>query len=561
MRSIGMRKGGIAALLSVAALMAVGASGAFADDAAVMYDPSTVYAIELDLPQASVEELEEHPTDEYVQGFLTLAPTAGTPGTEGSPLIDNKEVGIRLKGNVGGSFRDLDTGKAAFKIKCNFVSGQKCLGLKKMTLNNMVQDPSMVHETLAYAAFRAAGVPASRTGYAYVRVNGEDFGLYLNLETYDDVFLKREFGAFDDSVQHLYEGELGDDVASGGAEDFEVDEGDEGPGEIGDLEALVEAANGAGDQPWSQRVSATASLAEMARMWAVEKYIDHWDGYSGHAEAGQERPNNYYLYSELSGRFQMLPWGADQTWIPTIGVGTPGREVTFDGSGGILFNKCVEDEACLRTYWEALRQATDTIAALEPDALAEGTAELLEPWQAEEIAHGRSEHNATEIKEGDNGVDETLDFIAGRQAEAEEWLAENVPPPEPTEGKPGGGSSGPGSSHAGSAFHVHIPMPAPPIRAMRTALSAGSITTRFKTPSPGRVRFLVEVRTASGLRRLCRTSREVGSGEVAMSCSLPSGIRHRLRRHRLAFQIRLSFTSTDGMRTTSQHLRLPRDHK
>ena len=62
----------------------------------------------------------------------------------------------------------------------------------------------------------------------------------------------------------------------------------------------------------------TADLAEMTRMWAVEKYIDHWDGYSGHAVPGF-RPNNYYLYSDPSGRFQMLPWGADQAWIPTIG--------------------------------------------------------------------------------------------------------------------------------------------------------------------------------------------------------------------------------------------------
>jgi hypothetical protein len=85
-------------------------------------------------------------------------------------------------------------------------------------------------------------------------------------------------------------------------------------------------------------------------VWAVEKYIDHWDGYSGHAEP-LLRPNNYYLFSEPSGRFQMLPWGADQTWIPTKGV--PNREVTFEGEGGVLFNKCLEDKACFRQYWEA----------------------------------------------------------------------------------------------------------------------------------------------------------------------------------------------------------------
>ena len=59
------------------------------------------------------------------------------------------------------------------------MSGQRFLGLKKLTLNNMVQDASMVHEGLAYRAFRAVGVPAPRTGYAFVRLNGSAYGVYL----------------------------------------------------------------------------------------------------------------------------------------------------------------------------------------------------------------------------------------------------------------------------------------------------------------------------------------------------------------------------------------------
>ena len=87
----------------------------------------------------------------------------------------------------------------------------------------MVQDTSMIHERLAYEAFRSVGVPSPRTGYAYLEVNGEDFGLHLNIETTDDVALEKRLGAFD----HLYEGAYGSDVAPGGAGSFEIDEGDE----------------------------------------------------------------------------------------------------------------------------------------------------------------------------------------------------------------------------------------------------------------------------------------------------------------------------------------------
>ena len=93
------------------------------------------------------------------------------------------------------SFRPL-TGKAAFKVKFDkFVEEPALPGLEKMTLNNMVQDPSMIHETLAYEAFRAAGVPAPRTGYAFVTVNGEDYGLYLDIESLDEVSLPHWFAS------------------------------------------------------------------------------------------------------------------------------------------------------------------------------------------------------------------------------------------------------------------------------------------------------------------------------------------------------------------------------
>jgi hypothetical protein len=71
-----------------------------------------------------------------------------------------------LKGH--GTFRPLGK-KSAFKLK--FAKKDRFFWLKKLTLNNMVQDASMIHETLGYEVLRAVGVPAPRTGFAYVRVN------------------------------------------------------------------------------------------------------------------------------------------------------------------------------------------------------------------------------------------------------------------------------------------------------------------------------------------------------------------------------------------------------
>ena len=67
---------------------------------------------------------------------------------------------MRLKGQA--SFRPLGK-KAAFKVK--FPEANRLLGLKSMTLNNMVQDASMVHETLGcrQAARRDRGQVAGTT--------------------------------------------------------------------------------------------------------------------------------------------------------------------------------------------------------------------------------------------------------------------------------------------------------------------------------------------------------------------------------------------------------------
>lgn len=528
--------------LALAIISAFAAAPALADEAAQIYDPSKVLVVDLTLSAGAEAELEAK-SDKYVKGNFSMSQTTdGTPSGEESTLISERPVEVRLKGSEGGSFRKLSE-KPGFKLK--FKKTDAVLGLRKMTLNNMVQDPSMLHETLAYASFRAAGVPASRTGFAYVRLNGDDIGTYLDLENLDEIGLSRIFNTpFDDETQHLYEGEQGSDVFPGGETTFEVDEGS--GADISDLKALIGAVNDEAGGPFSSRVAPNADLAEMTKMWAVEKYIDHWDGYSGHADQEQvekhERPNNYYLYSEPTGRFQMLPWGTDQAWIRTIGVGTPGREVTFDGPGGVLFNKCLEDDQCFRAYWRAVRDVRVAIGNLDPAALAESSAALLAPWQEEEIEHGRFEYDAEEIKESDTGVDATLEFIAGRSAEAYAWLAANIPSgeliePEKAEEKP----------------HVTISPPPPPktppagsLTVNGFAVDHGVLSTQLGFSAPGRVSENVSMHTKKGRRRVCSVQSKPVSLAATLRCQLSDAAKRRLSDGPLRLRVTLGFAPQTG---------------
>jgi CotH kinase protein len=380
-------------LLALVAVATAAPAPASADEAESMYTTDAVVAIDLTLSEESIKALEDEPF-EYVAGTFSLAPTDGTPagiGAFSTPI----EVGVRLKGNPGASFEDLD-GKSAFKVKFDeFVDGQKFLGLEKMTLNNMVQDRSMLHEMLSYSAFRDAGVPASRTGYAFVRVNGEPYGLYLNLESLDVIALERIFGSpFQNPPQHLYEASYGYDLYPGEAGKFEVDEGKNKTRT--DLEALITAVNSSEPESLAVRVEANADLEEMTKMWAVEKYVGHWDGYAGvELEEGPNlsRPNNYYLYSDPTGRFQMMPWGTDQDWVETI---------DFDARDGLLFDLCLEDAACLEMFRAAVLEVLAQFKSGGYEQLAADTASFLEPWQA---IDPRKPYDQTEIADEVEGVE------------------------------------------------------------------------------------------------------------------------------------------------------------
>jgi CotH kinase protein len=509
------------------------AQQARADEAATLYDPSRMYVVKLSLPPASKQALETPATwMEYQPGTFSVAVSAdGTPDGVGA-FSTPVNVGIRLKGNY--SFRTL-AGKAAFKVK--FGKTELFHGLRVLTLNSMVGDPSMVRETLAYEAFRSASVPASRTGYAYVYVDGVDYGVHLNVETVDKIALEKLLGPFDEEVQHLYEGEDADDVSPGQAEDFEVDEGDEE--DLSDLEALIEATNSSGPQSWAERVAATADLQEMTKMWAVEKYTGQWDGYAGQEESWT--PNNYYLYSDTNGVFKMLPWGLDETWQTA-------HRLRFDGPAGLMFDRCLADSACSALYRQAVVDARDVIAGVDLDALAVQSAALLAPWQ--EMEDEESTRGEWGLKEIADGVAEVRAFVAARPGEAAKWLNGEVGGEE----QEAQGSAGPPPPAAPSSS-------SPGVRMGKARVTRGGILrTRVHLPAAGTVVQRGKVSTGEGARVVCldRVKAE-RPRSVTLRCPLPASIRERLRSGPVSITLAIRFIPMGGRpENLSRWLVLPR---
>jgi hypothetical protein len=155
-------------------------NAALGPPAPALFDPLRRTTVEISIPQANVDRLFADPRGK-VQARLRVIDADGLS-------LGWRVVGMHIKGRIG-SARDLN-GKPGLRIDLNAVSEDGEIdGLENLTLNNMVQDPSFVHEWATYALFRALGLPAPRVGFTWVRINDQDYGLYAQIETYDDVFV------------------------------------------------------------------------------------------------------------------------------------------------------------------------------------------------------------------------------------------------------------------------------------------------------------------------------------------------------------------------------------
>ena len=102
-------------------------------------------------------------------------------------------VGIRAKGNTSlSTVATLGSQRYSFKVEFDhYVKGRSYQGLDKLSLNNLIQDATMMKDYLAYTLMDRMGVPVSQCSYAMIYVNGEAWGLYLAVEAVEDSFLDR----------------------------------------------------------------------------------------------------------------------------------------------------------------------------------------------------------------------------------------------------------------------------------------------------------------------------------------------------------------------------------
>jgi len=345
-----------------------------------IYSPAKVLKIELTLPARSVESLNNPATFKvYVPGQVKIS-----YGSLTSPLLD---INLKLKGTTSMSALNATP---SFKIRFKKdAAGLGYLGLRRMTLNAMTQDTSKVHEFGSYALFNAMGVPASRTGWAKVLVNGANKGLYVNIEQPDQVFMSSRFR---DITQHVYEGvamkdlKLGSDDGAEQTGSFLVDYGWKVTPNKNDLKSVITAVNETDPAKWYENLNTYFDRATLIKTLAVENFVGHWDGYSG------PDINNYYLRTSTTNKFILIPWGTDQTFGENRQTAIAGDTFFYplvseradqpwatNLKRGLLYVKCINYKPCRTQYLLQLKAVSTMATTMKLSAKITNAAKVIEP--------------------------------------------------------------------------------------------------------------------------------------------------------------------------------------
>lgn len=340
-----------------------------AQTAGELFDPRILHRLDIDLHTADWAKLkQDYRANDYYPADLSWNG------------IKAYNAGVRSRGVAS-----RNANKPGLRIDFNYYASQQSyLGLKSLVLDNLVQDPSGVHESVSMWFFARLGVPAPRESHAVVYVNGTYAGLYTVVEAVDKSLIGRVFGNDADGEQndgYLYQfnkaGEwrlsyLGSDIDAykpffePKTHETQHDETLYRP-----IERLVRLINEKPAEELTEAVGPYLDLRGLVRYLAVQNFIGEIDGFSG-----KWGMNNFYLYRrQHHDQHVVIAWDDDLSFLD------PAYELTSYHDTNVLVKKLMEVPEYRALYFatlgDAIRSASEIAQGVEQGAMeAEIRAEL-----------------------------------------------------------------------------------------------------------------------------------------------------------------------------------------
>lgn len=255
-------------------------------------------------------------------------------------LMTTQQVSVKLKGSTG-TFQHLG-GRPSMTLNFDHVAGGgRFHGMKKIHLNNAVQDHTYLAELMAGEVARKAGVPASRCTQAFVELNGRNVGTYVVKEAFTKDFIA---AFYKNPNGDLYDGGSYKEIHAG----MEKDHGD--PKDNAAMLELIAACQNKDPDPakrW-ERLGKILDIEKYMKFTAMETILCHWDGYN------YFNHNNYRLYRDPdTGKFSFFLHGMDNCFGDENFSLAPNFKLPRGPMVGAAVMSCPQGPPM---YWAAVRK-------------------------------------------------------------------------------------------------------------------------------------------------------------------------------------------------------------
>jgi spore coat protein CotH len=210
-----------------------------------------------------------------------------------------QNIGVRTKGFSSlTSVANSDSKRFGFKVKFDqYVDNQTLNGLDMMVLNSSFSDPSYMRELLTYSATAYLKGLTPYLSYCRLSVNGELYGLYLCIESYDDSFVERNTSSTD-TVLYKAVSESCTLLTSDDGSGFDVNYGKDE--DFSNIKKLIQILNNTTEDN-KEELEAILDVDSVLKAIAVNTVMGNYDSYNG------SKAHNYYLlYSK--GKFSYIGW-------------------------------------------------------------------------------------------------------------------------------------------------------------------------------------------------------------------------------------------------------------
>lgn len=295
---------------------------------AALYEPSILRTLFLNFENSDWEaELQEfHGTDVDVPATLTVDGTT------------YPNVGVHFRGMS--SYMGVAPGyKRSLNVSLDLAdSAQRLYGYKTLNLLNSHEDPSFL-STVLYSHIARQFMPAPRSNFVRVVINGENWGVYVNVQQFNKEFTEENYK---DSKGQRWK-VRGNPGADGGLRYL----GDN----VDDYKQRFELKSNGGEKAWKSLIAlcrtlnqtpldeleaAAAPILDIDEvLWflALDVALINNDGY-------WVRASDYSIYLDSGGKFHMIPSDMNEAFHGAMpfgfgpgGPGGPGRNDRGPGPG------------------------------------------------------------------------------------------------------------------------------------------------------------------------------------------------------------------------------------